>query len=86
MRPGWVPLTRPFPGANPTAARRAGEVSAARARDAYAHLAPLVARWKAEGLSHRRIAARLDAAGYATRSGKPWNHTQVGRVLKYETS
>ncbi|MBV8270348.1 MAG: recombinase family protein, partial [Planctomycetaceae bacterium] len=70
-------------GANPAAARRAGEVSAARARDAYAHLAPLVARWRAEGLSHRRIAARLDAAGYATRSGKPWNHTQVGRVLKY---
>ncbi|MBV8318268.1 MAG: recombinase family protein, partial [Planctomycetaceae bacterium] len=51
--------------------------------DAYAHLAPLVARWEAEGLSHRRIAARLDAAGYATRSGKPWNHTQVSRVLKY---
>jgi len=73
-------------GANPVAARRAGEVSAARARDAYAHLAPLVARWRAEGLSHRRIAARLDAAGYATRSGKPWNHTQVGRVLKYEIS
>ena len=73
-------------GANPKAARRAGEASAARARDAYAHLAPLVARWRAEGLSHRRIAARLDAAGYATRSGKPWNHTQVGRVLKYPIS
>jgi len=73
-------------GANPAAARRAGEVSAARAHDAYAHLAPLVARWKAEGLSHRRIAARLDAAGYATRSGKPWNHTQVIRVLKYSIS
>jgi DNA invertase Pin-like site-specific DNA recombinase len=73
-------------GANPAAARRAGEVSAARARDAYAHLAPLVARWRAEGLSHRRIAARLDAAGYATRSGKPWNHTQVGRVFKYSIS
>ena len=73
-------------GANPAAARRAGAASAARARDAYAHLAPLVARWRAEGLSHRRIAARLDAAGHATRSGKPWNHTQVGRMLKYSIS
>jgi DNA invertase Pin-like site-specific DNA recombinase len=73
------------PGAaHPAAARRAGAAAAARARDAYAHLAPLVARWRAEGLSHRRIAARLDAAGYATRPGEPGNHTQVGRVLKYK--
>ena len=91
-RPGAACWGRPAPGPagwgarNPKAARRAGEASAARARDAYAHLAPLVARWKAEGLSRRRIAARLDAAGYATRSGKPWNHTQVGRVLKYNAS
>ena len=38
---------------------RAAAQRARRARDAYAHLAPLVARWKAEGLSHRRISARL---------------------------
>ncbi|MBV8267638.1 MAG: hypothetical protein JO252_15035 [Planctomycetaceae bacterium] len=46
----------------------------------------LVARRRAEGLSHRRIAARLAAAGDATRPGKPRNHTQACRILKYKIS
>jgi DNA invertase Pin-like site-specific DNA recombinase len=58
----------------------------ARARDAYIDLAPLVARWKAEGLSLRVIAARLDAAGHTTRGGKAWNPVQVSRMLKYQIS
>jgi DNA invertase Pin-like site-specific DNA recombinase len=57
-----------------------------RARDAYIDLAPLVAGWRAEGLSLRIIAARLDAAGHTTRSGKAWNPVQVSRVLKYSMS
>ena len=56
-----------------------------RARDAYIDLAPLVAGWRAEGLSCD-IAARLDAAGHTTRSGKAWNPVQVSRVLKYSVS
>jgi DNA invertase Pin-like site-specific DNA recombinase len=55
-------------------------------RDAYADLASLVAGWRAEGLSLRIIAARLDAAGHTTRSGKAWNPVQVTRVLKYSIS
>ena len=68
-------------GPRAAAARRT-----ARARDAYADLAPLVAGWRAEGLSLRSIAARLDAAGHTTRSGKAWNPVQVSRVLKYSMS
>ena len=68
-------------GPRAAAARRT-----ARARDAYADLAPLVAGWRAEGLSLRSIAARLDAAGHTTRGGKAWNPVQVGRMLKYQMS
>ena len=68
-------------GPRAAAARRT-----ARARDAYADLAPLVAGWRAEGLSLRAIAARLDAAGQTTRGGKAWNPVQVSRVLKYAVS
>ncbi|MBV8264838.1 MAG: recombinase family protein, partial [Planctomycetaceae bacterium] len=66
--------------------RVAAAQRAARARDAYADLAPRVAGWRAEGLSLRIIAARLDAAGHTTRSGKAWNPVQVSRVLKYSIS
>ncbi|MBV8075063.1 MAG: recombinase family protein, partial [Planctomycetaceae bacterium] len=59
---------------------------AARARDAYADLAPRVAGWRAEGLSLRAIAARLDAEGHTTRGGKAWNPVQVTRVLRYSVS
>ncbi len=34
-----------------------------------------------EGQSLRAIAAELDARNICTRSGKPWNHVQVGRLL-----
>ena len=54
-----------------------------RARDAYLDLAPLVAGWRAERLSLRAIAARLDAEGHTTRSGRAWNPVQFSRVLMY---
>jgi hypothetical protein len=63
--------------------RAAAAKRSVRARDAYADLAPRVAGWRAEGLSLRAIAARLDAAGQTTRGGKAWNPVQVNRVLKY---
>jgi hypothetical protein len=37
---------------------------------------------KAEGLSLRAIAERLNAEGHTTRRGKPWNPVQVTRVLE----
>jgi DNA invertase Pin-like site-specific DNA recombinase len=66
--------------------RAAAAQRAARARDAYADLAPRVAGWRAEGLSLRAIAARLDAEGHTTRGGKAWNPVQVTRVLRYSVS
>ncbi len=68
-------------GANAKAARRAGEVSAANAAAAYADLVTDIAAMRAEGLSLRQIAGRLNAEGHTTRRGKPWNPVQVGRVL-----
>jgi DNA invertase Pin-like site-specific DNA recombinase len=68
-------------GANSKAARRAGEVSAANATAVYADLAPVIAAMRAEGLSLRQIARRLNAEGHTTRRGKVWNAMQVWRVL-----
>ena len=68
-------------GANAEASRRAGEVAAALARDAYVDLAPLLAEMRAEGLSLRRIAGSLNDAGHTTRQGKVWNQVQVARVI-----
>jgi len=68
-------------GANPKAARRAGEVAKALAADAYADLAPLLAKMRTEGLSLRQIAGRLNAEGHTTRRGKPWNCVQINRTI-----
>ncbi len=70
-------------GANPVAAKRAGESSAQRCRDAYADLKPLLAEWRAAGLSWAKMAARLTAEGYKTRQGKQWGKMQVKRVYAY---
>jgi len=69
-------------GANPEAARRAGEVSKANAVAAYADLKPWLAELRAEGLSLRQIASRLNAEGHTTRRGKAWNPVQVQRMLE----
>ena len=68
-------------GANALAARRAGEASKAHAEAAYSDLAPAIAAMRAEGLSLRGIAGRLNEDGHTTRRGKAWNQVQVGRVL-----
>jgi DNA invertase Pin-like site-specific DNA recombinase len=77
-RPGAHRLTG---GANPKAARRAGEVAKMRADKAYADLAPIVAELRAKGLSLRAIADRLNRDGHTTRRGEPWDATQIARVL-----
>lgn len=72
-------------GANPKAAKRAGESAKANAAAAYSDLAPFLAELRAEGLSLRQIAARLNAEGHTTRRGKSWNQVQVRRVLERES-
>jgi DNA invertase Pin-like site-specific DNA recombinase len=61
---------------------KSAEVRQANARQAYADLAPMVEELRSSGLPLREIAARLDAEGHTTRSGKPWNPMQVSRVLE----
>jgi DNA invertase Pin-like site-specific DNA recombinase len=61
--------------------RAAAASHKARADLAYADLVPVVAELRGEGLSFRAIADRLNDEGHVTRTGKPWNGVQVGRVL-----
>jgi DNA invertase Pin-like site-specific DNA recombinase len=57
------------------------QVITQKAREAYADLLPVMTRMKAQGLSLRDIAEKLNAKGHTTRRGKPWNPVQVARVL-----
>jgi hypothetical protein len=52
------------------------------ADEAYADLLPTLANLKAEGLSLRQIAERLNVEGQKTRRGRPWNPMQIRRVLE----
>lgn len=51
------------------------------ARTAYTDLEPVLLEQRAAGQSFRQIASYLNSQGYLTRNDKPWNHTQVKRVL-----
>jgi Recombinase len=59
------------------------KVRQAKAAEAYTDLLPSVTALKAEGLSLRAIAERLNADGHTTRRGRPWNPVQVSRVLEH---
>jgi len=54
----------------------------AKATAYYAEVAPVIEELRARGLSLPAIADKLTAAGYVTRTGKPWNAMQVSRVLQ----
>jgi DNA invertase Pin-like site-specific DNA recombinase len=60
----------------------AGAVRARKAEEAYADLLPAMNACKAQGLSLRSIAEKLNAEGHTTRRGRPWNPVQVARVLE----
>ncbi len=62
--------------------KMAGDASRRAAAEAYGDLIPTVQAMKAEGLSLRAMAKRLNAEGHTTRRGKPWNQVQVSRVLE----
>jgi DNA invertase Pin-like site-specific DNA recombinase len=54
--------------------------------DVYADLVAEMRVWRAEGLSLRAIAARLNEQGHRTRNGTAWNQTQVMRVLERDVA
>jgi DNA invertase Pin-like site-specific DNA recombinase len=60
---------------------RSRAIRQANARAAVADLAPMMTQLRAEGLSLRAIADRLNEEGHTTRRGAAWNPMQVGRVL-----
>ena len=53
-----------------------------KAVEFYTDLVPEIAKHRAEGLSLRAIAAKLNDQGHTTRRGRPWNAVQVAAVLK----
>ena len=61
---------------------RARAVRRANARAAVADLVPMMVALRAEGLSLRAIADRLNDKGHTTRRGAAWNPMQVKRVLE----
>ncbi|MCE9533798.1 MAG: recombinase family protein [Planctomycetes bacterium] len=68
------------------AGARRGAVAAAAARshladEAYVDLLPFLKKMRADGLSLREMAEKLNEAGHKTRRGKQWNAMQVSRVL-----
>ena len=77
-RPGAPRLSKE---ARARGAQGGGRAARDRADVAYADLAVMMAELRAEGLSLRVIAARLNEGGHTTRGGRPWNPMQVARVL-----
>jgi len=65
---------------------KAREAAAKAHTEAFHHeyddLLPVVKEWRAEGVSLRQIAARLNEQGHTTRRGKAWNATQVLRLAR----
>jgi hypothetical protein len=60
-----------------------GNVKQARdAREVYADLIDDMRQWRADGLSLRGIATRLNEQGQVTRTGLAWSHVQVRNLLK----
>jgi DNA invertase Pin-like site-specific DNA recombinase len=55
-----------------------------KAKQAYAALVPLMSDLRQQGQTNRQIAAQLNAEGYTSRRGGPFNHVQVRLVLERE--
>jgi hypothetical protein len=64
------------------AASRAGEVARANSDAAYVGLADEIRDLRDRALSFRELADRLTEDGHTSRRDKPWNPTQVKRVLE----
>ncbi len=66
------------------AGRKGAATTRSQARTTYAAIMPELRQWRVSGLSYRAIAGLLNGAGKVTRSGVPWNHAQVRRVLSQD--
>lgn len=63
--------------------RAKGNAQQAReAAEVYSDLVPEMKAWRAEGLTLRAIAERLNANGHTTRTGAAWSQVQVKRTLE----
>lgn len=60
----------------------AAEAARVKARAAYTDLVPVITELRSAGATLRDIAAHLSAMGHTTRRGRPWNASQVMRVLQ----
>lgn len=67
---------------SPIGARRVAE----QARKAYSDILPMMRQLRDAGYSLRQIALRLNESDHVTRNGRPWNATQVKRVLDRQES
>ncbi len=63
-------------------AQRSGAVAKDLAEKAYHDIEPLFAEFFDQGLSMRAISRKLNEMGHTTRRGKPWNHVQIGRIVR----
>ncbi len=61
---------------------RGAEAVRAAAEEAYRELGPLLVQMRQSGLSFRDMAAFLNAAGHATRQGKPWSDATLFKVCR----
>lgn len=62
--------------------KRSAEVRRQNAAKSHAELCPLMIALRDEGLTLKQIAARLNADGFLTPTGKPWHEVYVCRFLK----
>lgn len=87
-RGGVLGALRPECRANLSAAARAKGIRAAavartnKAREVYVDILEQMVMLRSKGLSLRDIAQYLNDGAHTTRRGKPWNASQVARVLE----
>lgn len=86
-RGGVLGARRPECRGNLSAAARAKGIRAAaaaraqRSREAYSDLMEQMVALRSKGFSLRDVALYLNNEGHTTRRGKPWNASQVARVV-----
>lgn len=84
---GSKPGTCPIPiEARRKGAKLGGAVMAKNAREAYSDLLPAIAQWRADGLSQKQIADRLNSEGFTTSTGGIWHQGHVCQLIKRMSS
>lgn len=80
-RRGSIPYGSRVDPAHPARSRKSGLPCGLVPDPAELAALESIHRWRAEGLSLRAIARRLDGSGVPTKSGRPWRHTTVASLL-----